>query len=142
MKNIQNSIIDAGPLIALFNKNDNYHQQAVKFIKKYRGDLFTTWPVVTEVMHMLNANFKCQLNFLKYIDRGGIEIVNLSLPFISRLIDLFTQYSDVPINLADATLIVLSERKQINKIITIDSDFHIYRNKNTDYVKNIFKQRR
>lgn len=46
------------------------------------------------------------------------------------------------IDLADATLIVLSERKQINKIIAIDSDFHIYRNKNTDYVKNIFEQRR
>ena len=138
---MKNSIIDAGPLIALFNKDDKFHRKIKDFLKNYEGYLYTTWPVVTEVMHMLGANPNCQINFLKFIERGGVEVINLSKNTVTRIVKLFRQYQDVPVDLADATLIVVSEKKNINNIITIDSDFHIYRNKNDKYIKNIFKKR-
>ena len=141
MKNIQNSIIDAGSLIALFNKDDRFHNKIIDFLRDYEGYLYTTWPVVTEVMHMLKSNHQCQINFLKFIERGGLEVLNISNKSISRIINLFEQYQDVPVDLADATLIVLSEQQNINNIITIDSDFYIYRNKDNEYIRNIFENR-
>lgn len=141
MKNIQSSIIDAGPLIALFNKDDRYHNKIINFLKDYEGYLYTTWSVVTEVMHMLKSNHQCQINFLKFIERDGLEILNISSKSISRVIKLFEQYYDVPVDLADATLIVLSEQENINNILTIDSDFYIYRNKDNEYIRNIFEKR-
>ena len=47
---MQNTLIDAGPIIALFNKNDKYYKKITEFLKKYRGELISTWPVITEVM--------------------------------------------------------------------------------------------
>ncbi|MGM0369621.1 MAG: type II toxin-antitoxin system VapC family toxin [Bacillota bacterium] len=138
---MKNSIIDAGPLIALFNKDDKFHEEIKCFLKDYEGYLYTTWPVVTEVMHMLGANPNCQMNFLKFIERGGLEVINLSQNAVARIVKLFRQYQDVPVDLADATLIVILEKENINNIITIDSDFHIYRNENNKYIKNIFKKR-
>ena len=58
-----------------------------------------------------------------------------------KLVKTNSQYKDVPVDLADATLIVVSERRNINNIIIIESDFHIYRNKNNGYIKNIFKKK-
>jgi len=67
-------LIDAGPLIALFDASDNYHDSVKDFLKHFEGLLITTLPVITEVMHMLDFNIIVQLNFLKWIDRGGLEI--------------------------------------------------------------------
>ena len=138
---MRSSIIDAGPLIALFNRDDKFHDQIKYFLKDYEGYLYTTWPVVTEVMHMLSYNHRCQINFLKFIERDGLKIVNFSEDTISRIVDLFERYYDVPVDLADSTLIILSNKKNITDIITIDSDFHIYRNKNDEYIRNIFEKR-
>lgn len=141
MQNIGNSIIDAGPLIALFNKDDKYHKKTKYFLKDFKGRLYTSWAVVTEVMHMLNSNHICQINFLKFIERDGLKVVNFSKDDIARIIDLFKKYNDVPVDLADATLIILSEKENISNIITIDSDFYIYRNKDDNYIRNIFSTR-
>jgi uncharacterized protein len=37
------------------------------------------------------------------------------------------RYADCPMDLADATLVVLAEERGISRIFTLDSDFHIYR---------------
>ena len=46
---MQNILIDTGPIIAIFNKNDKYHEKIKNFLKNYQGKLTSTWPVVTEV---------------------------------------------------------------------------------------------
>jgi predicted nucleic acid-binding protein len=131
-------LIDAGPLIALFDKSDNYHNQAVQFLKKYNGTLLTTWPVVTETSHMLDFSVRVQLDFLKWINRGGLHLIETEYSSIAQLIELCDKYEDVPMDLADATLIVAAEERKINEIATIDSDFYIYRDVRKRYLKNIF----
>ena len=64
---MQNTLIDAGPIIALFNKNDRYHKKIKEFLKNYNGILTTTWPVVTEISHMLDFNVQTQIDFLTWI---------------------------------------------------------------------------
>lgn len=131
-------LIDAGPLIALFDKSDQYHQDALTFLKEFRGSLLTTWPVITEVSHMLSFSTKVQVNFLKWIDRGGLEIINVGRHDLNRLISLCEIYDDVPMDLADASLMVVAEVREIKEIASIDSDFYIYRNVRNQYLTNCF----
>ncbi len=131
-------LIDAGPLIALFDRSDKYHLKAVAFLKDFKGKLWTTWPVVTEVSHMLDFNTTVQQNFLTWIQRGGLQIVDLNLSDFSRLIELTEKFNDVPMDLADATLIVSSEKTGFIEIASIDSDFYIYRDVRNQYLTNVF----
>ncbi|MGM0653213.1 MAG: type II toxin-antitoxin system VapC family toxin [Bacillota bacterium] len=124
---MKSTLIDAGPIIALFRKRDKYHQNALRFIKNYKGRLITTWPVVTEVMYEL-AKPDTQENFLLWIERGGLDLVNLDQKSIPGLLALIRKYSDLPMDLADASLMLYSDQSGITEIATIDSDFNIYRN--------------
>lgn len=136
---MKNTLIDAGPLIALFNKNDKYHKQIKEFIKNYSGSLITTWPVLTEVSHMLDFNIKTQIDFLTWVQLGAVRIEDIDNSDILRIIELSKKYSNVPMDLADASLVVLSENLNIKEIITIDSDYYIYRTINKEMIENIFK---
>lgn len=133
-------LIDAGPMIALFDKSDHYHHQAVTFLKNFKGSLLTTWPVVTEVSHMLDFSTQTQINFLKWINRGGVTIFELEFYHLIRIIELSEKFIDVPMDLADATLIVASETQNIAHIATVDSDFYVYRDIRKKYLTNIFLQ--
>ncbi len=131
-------LIDAGPLIALFDNDDKFHIPVKEFLMKYEGRLYTTWPVITEVLHMLDFSVGTQIDFLKWISLGAIEVKQIDVSDISRIIDLSEKYSDVPMDFADASLIIISELEDIKEMISIDSDFYIYRNIRNEYVKNIF----
>ncbi len=131
-------LVDAGPLIALFDKSDQHHSRALSFLKKNQAPLLSTWAVVNEVSHMLDFSTKTQINFLTWINRGGLQIFDLEFYHLIRIIELSEKFNDVPMDFADATLIVASEAKGISKIATIDSDFYIYRNIRKKYLKNIF----
>ncbi len=135
---MQSTLVDAGPLIALFDKSDRYHQQAVSFLKKNQATLVSTWPVITEATHMLDFSTKTQINLLTWINRGGLQIFDLEFYHLIRIIELSEKFNDVPMDFADATLIVASEAKGISKIASIDSDFYIYRDIRNKYLKNIF----
>ena len=135
---MKNTLIDAGPLIALFNKNDQFHAIAVEFLKGFHGTLITTWPVITETSHMLSFSIKAQIHFLEWIHRGGLQIGELDHTHIDRLIELTKKFDDVPMDLADASLIVASEKYGINEIASIDTDFYIYRNIRNQFLINIF----
>jgi predicted nucleic acid-binding protein len=124
---VVNTLIDAGPLIALFDKDDQFHVKVKEFLKTFHGHLITTWPVLTEVTHLLDFNVNVQVDFLKWVQREAVKIVNLDNIHLVRIIELTEKYSDVPMDLADASLMVLAEKEKIKNIITIDSDYHIYR---------------
>ncbi|MEO0330928.1 MAG: pilus assembly protein, partial [Bacteroidota bacterium] len=117
---------------------DQFHTTAIEFLKSYSGRLLTTWPVVTETSHMLDFSINAQIDFLEWIRRGGIEITELNQSHIARLIELSRQFSDVPMDLADASLIVASESYGIAEIASIDSDFYIYRDIRNQFLMNIF----
>lgn len=134
MKNI---LVDAGPLIALFDQDDKYHNVVIKFLKQFNGNLLTTWPVITEVSHLLSFNINVQIDFLEWLKREAVTIINLENEHLDRIIQLSKKYSDVPIDLADSSLIVIAELTGINDIVSIDSDYHIYRTKSKKALNNL-----
>ncbi|MFY0652267.1 MAG: PIN domain-containing protein [Cyclobacteriaceae bacterium] len=136
---MRSTLIDAGPLIALFDRSDKYHTAAMRFIENYHGSLVTTWPVVTEAHYMLNFSLKSQSSLLEWMNRGAVQLFSLSETHLERLLFLTKKYDDVPMDLADATLMVAAEEMKINEIVSIDSDFYIYRNIRNEYLTNIFR---
>jgi len=135
---MRNTLIDAGPLIALFDKSDSYHLKTIQFIKEFDGRLWSTWPVITEVTHMLDFNTQVQQNFLIWIQRGAVNLFDLNKDHLLRIIELTRKFDDVPMDLADASLIVASEKLGCLEVASIDSDFYIYRDIRNNYLTNIF----
>lgn len=124
MKNI---IIDSGPLIALFDSDDKYHDTVLDFLKTFDGTLVTTWAVITEVSHMLAFNLKVQINFLKWVELGGVKLVDLDQKDLQKLIKYMEKYLDISMDLADGSLMIAAENHHIKEILSIDSDYDIYR---------------
>ena len=131
------TLIDAGPLIALFDKDDKFHAIVKTFLQKYAGQLVTTWPVITETMHMLDFNVHVQIDFLKWLYREAIHIIHLEHEHVGRLIELAEKYSDLPMDVADGSLLVVAELLGIQEIITIDSDFYVYRTQDRRSLTNV-----
>jgi len=133
-------LIDTGPLIALFDRDDNYHDRIKKFIKEGRYKFITTLSVITEVEHILDFNVNVQIDFLEWIMKEGVVLQEIQQKDISRIIELTKKYRDRPMDFADATLVIAAERTGIKKIISIDSDFDIYRLPGKVKIENVFAQ--
>ena len=136
---MKKTLIDSGPLIALFDKSDKYHFVVLNFLKDFKGELVTTWSVITEVSHMLDFNLQVQIDFLKWIEIGGITIHNISQEEISQIRVMMEKYIDIPMDLADASLMYIANREKIHSIISIDSDFDIYRTLKKQNLTNLLK---
>ena len=131
-------LIDSGPLIALFDRSDKYHQSAIKFIKNNKLPLITTIASITETLHLLDFNRNAQIDFLEWINNGALEIHNIEISDFDRIKELTEKYSDLPMDFADSCLVFLAEKLNINTVVTIDRDFSIYRIKGKDIFEIIY----
>jgi len=120
-------LIDSGPLIALFDASDRYHETALEFIRENSSQLITTIASITETLHLLDFNRNAQIDFLEWISRGAVEIHPIENADFQRLRELTEKYRDLPMDFADSCLVLLAEKLSINTIATIDRDFSIYR---------------
>jgi predicted nucleic acid-binding protein len=136
---MQKTIIDSGPLIALFDKSDKYHQELLTFLQSYKGELITSWAVITEVSHMLDFNLKVQIDFLKWIELGGIQLYDISQNELKNIRVMMEKYLDIPMDLADATLMYIASKENIKDIVSIDSDFDIYRTLKKQSLNNLLR---
>lgn len=132
------AVVDSGPLIALFDKDDRYHKKAVECIKNFRGELISNCAVLTEVTHILDFSVSAQTDFLQWVAAGAITLMEIIPEDLDRIIELTRKYSDLPIDFADASLVVLCERLNIKNVISVDKDFRILRMKDTKALHNLF----
>ena len=132
-------LIDSGPLIALFDSDDKYHTASIDFIKSNQCELITTIASITETLHLLDFNRNAQIDFLSWINAGAVSIEAITAPDLLRIKELTIKYADLPMDFADACLVFLGDKLEINEIATIDRDFDIYRLKGkkpfTTYIK-------
>lgn len=124
---MKRTLIDSGPLIALFDRNDKYHLASVKFIKDNNSELITTLASVTETLHLLDFNRSAQIDFLGWVNAGAVTLEPIASEDLQRIKELTIKYSDLPMDFADACLVFLGEKFNINEIATIDRDFDVYR---------------
>jgi len=120
-------LIDSGPLIALFDASDKYHNTAIDFIKSNKYPLITTIASITETLHLLDFNRNAQIDFLEWIYKGAVEINNIERNDFERIKELTEKYKDLPMDFADSCLVLLAEKLDLNSVATIDRDFSVYR---------------
>ncbi|MCW7467864.1 type II toxin-antitoxin system VapC family toxin [Leptospira levettii] len=130
-------IIDTGPIVAFFDESDNYCLQCRSFLKNFKGRLFTTLAVVTEVSYLLSDNKSIQKAFIEWIDNNAISILNQDNEQFSSILFFMEKYSDRPMDFADASLMTISEVYEISNIFTLDSDFKFYKSKKGKSLKII-----
>ena len=121
--------MDSGPLIALVDRDDQHHQACVTAFRRIQGKLLgTVWPVLTEVMHFLDGIPGAQQDVWEMLARGAVRLLPLGPEDIPRIRQLMQQYSNRPMDLADAALMRVAERHGIRHIFTVDrKDFSVYR---------------
>ena len=68
-------LVDAGPLIALVNPVDKHHKPVKAYLRRFKGRLLTTWPVLAEVCHFMSEQM--QIGFLRWADGGGIGVLDI-----------------------------------------------------------------
>jgi len=131
-------LIDSGPFIALFDSSDSQHKKIRDFFSKTNYRFISTLAVFTEVSHMLDFSVKAQQDFYQWVMYRGVIISDINQHDMPRIAELTSKYADVPMDFADATLVVTMEKTGIREIISLDKDFYIYRLPGKENIKNIY----
>ncbi len=122
------ALLDTGPWIALIDRSEAAHDTCVKWFASFSGKLFSTEPVLTEVLYLLNFSLKAQQAALDFVIRGVVTLVPSDIHSLPSVRSLMEKYADLPMDFADATLVCLAQESGILNIVTLDhKDFSIYR---------------
>jgi predicted nucleic acid-binding protein len=122
------NLVDTGPLVALFDPADNDHKRCASILKEIEEPLCTTVPVLTEAFHLLDPNSIGAQRLMDFVTGQGLNVWFLDDKALARTFELMVQYADHPMDLADASLVVLAETLKLRKVFTIDrGDFTSYR---------------
>ncbi len=126
-------IADTGFLVALLDKNDSHHNKAMPFVTTQSEGWITTWPVITETMYFLieRVHVDCAISLLDDVKTGALQVWNIPDEKIDEIQRLMRRYKSLPMDFADASLVLLAEQLGSGRILTTDQrDFGAYRWKN------------
>lgn len=121
-------IADSSYWLALANSRDQYHQLVLAKTKTLNDALITTWPVLTETCHLLllRMGVKAQIRFIQQVEEFA-DLFVLEPKHLKRCSELMEQYKNLPMDLTDASLVVLAEHLGEGKILSADRrDFNAY----------------
>ncbi len=123
-------ILDTGPLVAYLRESDQYHEWARQQFQQYRYPFLTCEPALTETAFLLSryGGTRNVEPLLALLTKGALQVTLRLSAEVSRLQELMRRYRNVPMSLADACLVRMAELHPDSTILTLDSDFLIYRN--------------
>ena len=139
---IGSTLVDSGPLLALFNGADAWHARIGEWLRRSpNARLTTTWPVATEVCALLARRIgnPAALDFLCWAQRGGIDIDAPAETTLAEVLAVSERFQDLPFDLADASVAEAAARLRIRQVLTIDSDFDVYRDRAGRPLKNVLR---
>jgi uncharacterized protein len=124
---VRSTLVDSGALIALFDPSAEEHQHYRAELRQ-AGNLLTTWPCVTEALHIL-PRLALKLALLQWIGGAGIVVHPFDAEAIPSMIDWIERYSERrEMDFADASLVWLAQETGCRRIMTTDvRDFTRYR---------------
>ncbi|MFK4087018.1 type II toxin-antitoxin system VapC family toxin [Kribbella sp. NPDC020789] len=117
-------VVDTGPLVAAVLHTDQDHRACV--------DLFTAAHlageqlvvpsfVVPEVCYMIQRELgaKVETAFVRSLADGDFTVAECE-PALDRIADLMDKYSDMPLGLADASVVAIAEELGVREVATLD----------------------
>lgn len=124
---MQAFLTDSGPLVALLNRFDEHHRWAREQFDHVPCPVLTCEGAVTEASYLLQADGLPPWGILELIERKIVAVQFDLESNLDRVLSLMKKYADTPMDFVDACLVVMTEEKRDCRLITIDSDFRIYR---------------
>jgi predicted nucleic acid-binding protein len=126
-------IADTGFWYALMVKRDRYHEQARLYLSGCKDTLISTWPVMTETCHLLlrRGSPRAVQVFMQMAAESQFELFPLQREHAFQMARHMKKFADLPMDLTDASLVVLAEELGHGRILSTDQrDFETYRWKN------------
>jgi predicted nucleic acid-binding protein len=121
-------LLDTGALVSLLDRSQKGHQAFAEFFGEWDRPVVSTEAVLTEATHLLGGLPAGRQACVDFFLSGGALLVPATTASLRRSRDLVSQYSDLPMDYADATLVVLAEELGTNLVLTTDRrDFAVYR---------------
>ena len=121
------AIVDTGPLIAFLDQAERHHGWMAGCINELQAPLLVCEPVLTEAMYLLRGYPRAQDALLDLLRNGALNVAFRIEEHVGALGKLLRKYRDTPMSLADACLVRIAELNDGASVLTIDSDFAVYR---------------
>ena len=135
-------LADTGYWLALANRRDHWHEAAVGVTRRLDDQLVTTWPVLTETCHLLLSRLGsfAELRFLEQV-AVNVDLFEIGVDRLGELRALMVTYQDLPMDLADASLVLAASDLSVGRILSTDvRDFNAYRWKDRKPFSNLLTQ--
>jgi predicted nucleic acid-binding protein len=134
-------LLDAGPLVALIDAGDRDHEWSRKTLSRLRPPLITCEAALSEALFLLRADRQAPAKIATLFQRGLLAASPVLDSDAGPVLGLMATYANVPMSFADACLVRLSERLPSAVVVTLDSDFTIYRRNRTKRIPLLIPSR-
>ncbi len=121
------AIVDTGPLVAFLDRAEQHHRWVVAQVEELSPPLLVCEPVLAEAMYLLARFSRAQDALLGLFEIGALKIAFRIDEHVPALRKLHQKYRDTPMSLADACIVRMTEIYERHAVLTLDSDFTIYR---------------
>jgi len=130
-------LVDAGPLVAIYNTKDPHHQICYKQLKLLpMGKAYTCLPAVTEAAYLLRRYPEFRDDLIRSILSGEFSLLPFEMKEFSSVLDIFSTYDDQEIDFTDAVLLCLANREEIDVVFTLDRrHFSVFRKSNGRHLR-------
>jgi len=120
-----NVLVDAGFIVALLSRRDTHHRWAAAQAQQFQPPWSTCEAVLSEAFHLLGSRGAPALDALL---RRRATLVPFHLGGdLEPVLRLMQKYAQIPMSLADACLVRMTETLADTVLLTTDADFRIYR---------------
>jgi predicted nucleic acid-binding protein len=120
-------IVDTGPLVAVLNRADTHHAWVMQQLRDIAPPMITCEAVLAEATYLTRAVPGARAALIEMIGEDFLRIGMALAEQHSAILRMVRRYTDVPMSLADACLVRLAELHPQSQVLTLDSDFTIYR---------------
>jgi len=120
-------VLDAGPLVALLDRGHRYHAWARDAFAEIEPPLLTCEAVIAEAWHLMRRWSKGRDAILDLLSRNVIVVAFDLGAEVTAVRKLAARYASVPMSLADGCLVRMAELYSEATVVTLDSDFSVYR---------------
>jgi predicted nucleic acid-binding protein len=121
------AIVDTGPLVAFFDRAERHHRWVADRIEELEAPLLVCEPVLTEATYLLGRYSKAQDILFDLLQNGALKVEFRIEEHVGALRKLLQKYKDTPMSLADACIVSMAEIHDRHAVLTLDSDFTVYR---------------
>jgi uncharacterized protein len=131
-------ILDSSPLVAYFNLDEEHHDWCVRHFDALRPPLLSCEAALAEAVYLINARGGDPGRLFEYLQNGIIQTPFQLSTEAGAVSMLMHRYANVPMDLADACLVRMTEKRQDVRVFTLDRDFKIYRRHGRQVIPLIF----